>query len=92
MTVGSQAKLKSVFIGRQCFYINLFTNFRKIKSKTLILNTQILPELATVRRLIDYVLLNTCSVNSSGLCIGKAGIALTLFEVSRYYYKKYNKR
>ncbi|RNC65978.1 lanthionine synthetase LanC family protein [Proteiniphilum sp. X52] len=55
----------------------------------MILNTQILPELSTVRRLVDYVLLNSCSVNSSGLYNGKAGIALTLFEVSRYLQDEY---
>lgn len=39
---------------------------------------------ATIRKIVDYMLLNACSINSSGLYSGKAGIALTLFEVARY--------
>lgn len=36
-----------------------------------------------IRKLVDYVLLNAYSVNSTGLYNGKAGISLTLFEVAR---------
>lgn len=41
------------------------------------------PKEKTVRKLIDYVLLNACSVNSSGLYNGKAGMSLALFEAAR---------
>lgn len=37
----------------------------------------------TIRKLVDYILLNACSVNSSGLYNGKAGMALALFEAAR---------
>lgn len=80
--MNSKLELNRNFLSNIFFTINLFTNFHKIKSRTLILNKQILPELTTVRRLVDYVLLNSCSVNSSGLYNGKAGMALALFEVS----------
>lgn len=43
----------------------------------------------TIYKLIDYVLLNSCSVNSSGLYNGKAGIALALFEVARCLQDQY---
>jgi hypothetical protein len=43
----------------------------------------------TIRKLIDYVLLNSCSVNSSGLYNGKAGMALALFESAKYLQDKY---
>ena len=38
----------------------------------------------SIRKLVDYLLLNACSVNSSGLYSGKAGMALALFEAGRY--------
>ena len=43
----------------------------------------------TIRKLVDYILLNACSVNSSGLYSGKAGIAWTLFETARYLQDEY---
>lgn len=36
-----------------------------------------------IYQLVDYVLLNACSVNSTGLYNGKAGLSLCLFEMSR---------
>lgn len=36
-------------------------------------------------KFIDYVLLNSCAVSSSGLNNGKAGMSLCLFEGSRYF-------
>ena len=33
-------------------------------------------------KITDYVLLNVCSLHSSGLYTGKAGVSLALFEVS----------
>lgn len=44
---------------------------------------------STIHKLIDFVLLNSCSVNSSGLYNGKAGIAWTLFESARYLQDEY---
>ena len=44
---------------------------------------------ANIRKLIDYTLLNACSINSSGLYNGKAGIALALFEAARYLQDEY---
>lgn len=44
-----------------------------------------LNEEAIVHKLTDYILLNSCSLSSSGLYNGKAGIALTLFEVAKYF-------
>lgn len=44
---------------------------------------------STIRKLVDYVLLNACSVNSSGLYNGKAGLSLALFEVARYLKDEY---
>lgn len=44
---------------------------------------------ATIRKLVDYVLINACSVNSTGLYNGKAGLALSLFEVARYLQDEY---
>lgn len=38
---------------------------------------------ANVRKITDYILLNSYSVNSTGLYNGKSGVALCLFEVSR---------
>jgi hypothetical protein len=38
---------------------------------------------ADIRKLVDYVLLNACSVSSTGLYNGKAGLSLCLFEVAR---------
>lgn len=43
----------------------------------------------TILKLVDYVLLNSCSASSLGLYDGKSGIALTLFEVSRYLQDEY---
>ncbi len=37
---------------------------------------------ATIRKLVDYILLNACSINSSGLYNGKAGMAWALFEAA----------
>lgn len=37
----------------------------------------------TVRKLVDYVLLNACAINSTGLYNGKVGLSLCLFEISR---------
>lgn len=42
-----------------------------------------------IRKLVDYILLNACSVNSSGLYNGKAGMALALFEAARYLQDEY---
>lgn len=42
-----------------------------------------------IRKLVDYTLLNACSINSSGLYNGKAGISLALFEVARYLQDEY---
>jgi hypothetical protein len=42
-----------------------------------------------ILKLIDYVLLNACSINSSGLYNGKVGIALALFEAARYIQDEY---
>lgn len=36
-----------------------------------------------ISKVVDYVLLNACSLHSSGLYTGKSGVALALFEVSR---------
>ena len=44
---------------------------------------------ASIRKLTDYILLNACSVNSSGLYNGKAGMALALFEVGNYLQDEY---
>lgn len=38
----------------------------------------------TIHKLIDFILLNSNSVNICGLYNGKAGIALALFEAARY--------
>lgn len=43
----------------------------------------------TIPKLVDYLLLNACSVNSSGLYNGKAGISLCLFEVARFLQDEY---
>lgn len=43
----------------------------------------------TEQKLIDYILLNACSVNSSGLYHGKAGMALALFEAARQLHDDY---
>lgn len=37
----------------------------------------------TIRKLVDYISLNACSVNSSGLYNGKSGISLALFETAK---------
>jgi hypothetical protein len=42
-----------------------------------------------IRKLVDYILLNACSVSSSGLYNGKAGMALALFETARYLQDEY---
>jgi hypothetical protein len=44
---------------------------------------------SSIRKLADYILLNACSVNSSGLYNGKAGMALALFEAGRYLQDEY---
>ncbi len=43
----------------------------------------------TIRKIVDNILLNACSVNSSGLYNGKAGMALALFEAARYLQDDY---
>ncbi|WP_019537648.1 MULTISPECIES: lanthionine synthetase LanC family protein [Proteiniphilum] len=37
-----------------------------------------------ILKLVDYILLNSASINSSGLYNGKVGVSLSLFEASRY--------
>lgn len=44
---------------------------------------------ATLRKLVDYILFNACSVDSSGYYNGKAGMALALFEAARYLQDEY---
>jgi hypothetical protein len=44
---------------------------------------------ADIRKLADYVLLNACSVSSTGLYNGKAGLSLCLFEVARVLEDEY---
>jgi hypothetical protein len=39
----------------------------------------------TIRKLTDFVMLNACSIDSSGFYNGKAGLSLCLFEVARLY-------
>lgn len=43
----------------------------------------------TIRNIADYILLNACSVDSSGFYNGKAGIVVTLYETSRYLQCEY---
>lgn len=43
----------------------------------------------TIRKLVDYILLNAYSVNLSGLYNGKAGMALALFETAKYLQDEY---
>ncbi len=43
----------------------------------------------TLLKIVDYLLLNCCSVNSSGLYSGKAGMALALFEAARFLHDDY---
>lgn len=43
----------------------------------------------TIRKIVDYILLNACSVKSFGLYNGKSGVALALFEVARYLEDEY---
>lgn len=42
-----------------------------------------------ISKLVDYLLLNAYSVNSSGLYNGKAGISLCLFEIARFLQDDY---
>ena len=42
-----------------------------------------------ISKLIDYLLLNAYSVNSSGLYNGKAGISLCFFEIARFLQDEY---
>lgn len=42
-----------------------------------------------IRKLVDHILLNSCSVASSGYYNGKAGMALALFEAARYLQDEY---
>lgn len=42
-----------------------------------------------IRKLVDYLLLNAYSINSSGFYNGKAGISLTLFEMARCLQDEY---
>lgn len=43
----------------------------------------------TMQRLVDYVLLNAYSVNSTGLYNGKAGLSLSLFHIARLLNDEY---
>ena len=43
----------------------------------------------TIRNIADYILLKACSLDSSGLYNGKAGIVVTLFETSKYLQCEY---
>lgn len=43
----------------------------------------------TIQKIVDCILLNSCSVNSSGLYNGKAGMALALFEAARFLHDDY---
>lgn len=61
----------------------------KFKSKTLKSYKPLPPKAVAITKLINYVLLNSCSVNSTGFYNGKAGISLTLFEVSRCLQSEY---
>ena len=51
--------------------------------------TKILSKENIIRKLADFVLLNSCSINSSGLYNGKAGMALALFEIARCLHDEY---
>ncbi len=42
-----------------------------------------------ILNLVNYLLLNACSINSSGLYNGKAGIAWALFETARFLQDEY---
>ncbi|OJX91991.1 MAG: hypothetical protein BGP01_06835 [Paludibacter sp. 47-17] len=42
-----------------------------------------------IRKIVDYILLNAYSVNSSGLYNGKAGMAWALFETARFLQDEY---
>lgn len=53
------------------------------------IETEILCKEDIIRKLTDFVLLNSCSINSSGLYNGKAGMALALFEISRCLQDEY---
>lgn len=44
---------------------------------------------ATIRKITDYILLNACSINSSGLYNGKAGMSWALFEAARNLQDEY---
>lgn len=64
---------------------------RKIKAlKKCILNNKSMNINENIlRRLADYVMLNACSVSSSGLYSGKSGMALSLFETAVFLHDEY---
>lgn len=51
--------------------------------------TSLLPSENIICKLIDYILLNAYSVNSTGLYNGKAGLSLCLFEIARIVKDEY---
>ena len=42
------------------------------------------PKMTDISKIVDHIMSNVCLINSAGLYQGKAGIALALFEASRY--------
>lgn len=44
---------------------------------------------ALIKKAAEHVMLNSCSVSSSGLFKGKAGMSLALFEVARFLEDEY---
>lgn len=44
---------------------------------------------ALIKKAAEHVMLNSCSVSSSGLFNGKAGMSLALFEVARFLEDEY---
>ncbi len=44
---------------------------------------------ALIKKAAEHVMLNSCSVSSSGLFNGKAGMSLALFEVTRFLEDEY---
>lgn len=61
----------------------MLVNTNCLKVKNAVINLSMVPKI-DILKIVDYILLNTVSVNSSGLYNGKAGISLALFETSRY--------
>lgn len=60
-----------------------------MKVRIVVPNSSIEMNNQIIRKLVDYTLLNACSINSSGLFNGKAGIALALFEAAHYLQDEY---